>query len=231
MKTDIGSRFLKLVDQYREINRETPLKYVFSRAVIKFDYSATKNMKAHIAAHNSRLLNNRNAVTTEDCNCIIKETCPLDGLCQTKSLVYKATVTSNLPRLEEGTYHGLTEHTFKKRWYGHKHDISNKESKGTTLSKHIHKIKDLKESLQPHARENITWNIRWEIKEKVAAYKPGDKNCKLCAAEKHHIFKENDKISLNLRSELLSKCRHKRKFKLANFLPKPPKKPPATPTT
>ena len=224
VKTDIGARFLKLIDDERERQKDSPMRYVFSRSVLKFSYGATRNMKAHIAAHNSKLLNNsKKENISRDCNCRVKNNCPLEGKCQTKSVVYKATVTTNQPRFKRRTYTGMTEDFFKKRWNGHNFDIRHKESKGTTLSNYIHKIKDMKERLSDTMKENFQWNISWEIKEKAPSYKPGDKHCKLCVAEKYHILNENESISLNVRSELLSKCRHKAKFKLSKLLPKAPK--------
>ena len=53
----------------------------------------------------------------------------------------------------------------------------------------------------------IRFEIKWEIKEKAP-------NCKLCSAEKYHILMEEDKRSLNDRSELLSKCRDRARWKL-----------------
>ena len=136
----------------------------------------------------------------------------------TKSIVYKATVSSNQPNLAEKTYHGMTEGHFKHRWYGHKHDYTHKEKYGTTLSRHIWKIKDLKSGLNENGRNNFKWKINWEIKEKAPAYRPGNRDCKLCIAEKFHILNEPERKSLNVRSELLSKCRHKAKWKLRKLL-------------
>ena len=105
----------------------------------------------------------------------------------------------------------MTEGSFKGRYYGHRHDFKNKDKYGTTLSRHIWKLKDIKSSLSANARNNFVWNIDWKIQERAQAYKPGNIDCNLCLAEKYHIFNENDSVSLNIRSELLSKCRHKAK--------------------
>ena len=126
---------------------------------------------------------------------------------------------SNQPNLKEKMYHGMTKNSFKKRWYGHKSDFSNKEKYGTTLSRHIWKLKDIKSHLPVNRKKDFKWNIRWEIKEKAPAYKPGANDCKLCIAEKFHILHEDDSKSLNVRSELLSKCRHKARWKLGKLLP------------
>ena len=45
------------------------------------------------------------------------ETCPLQGKCLTSSVVYKATVNTNVG--ETRTYTGCMDSTFKKRHYGH----------------------------------------------------------------------------------------------------------------
>ena len=66
--------------------------------------------------------------------------------------------------------------------------------------------------------KKFKWNINWEIKERAPSYKPGNKDCKLGIAEKYHIISEDDHISLNVRSELLSKCRHRAKWKLSKIL-------------
>ena len=161
---------------------------------------------------NRRILRND---VEEGCNCKTNSVpCPLDGNCLVRSVVYKATVTTNQPNLRVKTYHGMTQESFKQRWYGHNHDFKHKDKYGTTLSHHVWKIKDLEASSQ----KNFEWNIQWKIKEKAPAYKPGEADCKLCLAEKFHILNERDKISLNLRSELLSKCRHKAKWKLSKLL-------------
>ena len=101
---------------------------------------------------------------------------------RTKSVVYKATVTTNQPNLREKTYHGMTQNHFKQRWYGHKHDFEHKDKYGTTLSRHLWKIKDIKSRLSENSQKNFEWNIKWDIKEKAPTYKPGEKDCKLCLA-------------------------------------------------
>ena len=60
----------------------------------------------------------------------------------------------------------------------------------------------------------VRFEIRCEIKEKASKYNPGGKDCKLCNAEKYHILMEEEKRSLNVKSELLSKCRHRAGWKL-----------------
>ena len=182
--TNVAEKFFKLIEQSNKKFKGTPLGYVFSRATIKISYGTTRNMKAHVAAHNKRVLNMRTqSAESESCNCRKDTTkCPLDGQCLIKSVVYKATVTTNQPHLKEKSYHGMTEGQFKHRWYGHKHDIAHKEKYGTTLSRHIWKLKDIESGLNENRRKNFKWNLNWEIKEQASSYQPGNKDCKLCIA-------------------------------------------------
>ena len=137
VKTNLAERFLKLVDEQNRKVKGTLLEYIFTRSTIKVSYGTTRNMKAHISCHNKKILKSQN-ITDGGCNCKSDtDPCPLQGECLTSSVVYKATVTTNQPKLKRKTYHGMTEATFKKRWYGHKDDIKNKEKYGTTLSRYI----------------------------------------------------------------------------------------------
>ena len=86
-----------------------------------------------------------------------------------------------------------------------------------------------KESLLIIAKRNATellkavWNakdagtnpsIEWSIAAKTSPYQPGATSYNLCLAEKLAILQSNPATTLNKRSELNSKCRHKNKFKL-----------------
>ena len=94
-------------------------------------------MKDFISAHTKKCLCKKIS-DSEGCNCKEGTTkFPLGGLCLTKSVVYKATVSANQPNLKQRTYHGMTEKFFKDRWYGHKHDFAHKEKYGTTLKIHL----------------------------------------------------------------------------------------------
>ena len=63
---------------------------------------------------------------------------------------------------------------------------------------------------------NTKTNLVWNILDKVRAYKPEPKRCKLCLTEKYHIIFSKVNL-LNSRNELLTKCRNENKFCLANF--------------
>ena len=58
--------------------------------------------------------------------------------------------------------------------------------------------------------------IAWSIVCHVKPYQQGDKQCQLCLAEKYSILTLDPSTTLNKRTELVSKCRHKNKYKLKN---------------
>ena len=127
-------------------------------------------------------------------------------------------VNTNQPNMKERTYHGMTKNSFKERYYGHISDFKHKEKYGASLSHYIWKLKNIKSNLPENRKKNFKWSVKWEVKEKAPVYKPGMIDCKLCIAEKFHILHENDRKSLNVLSDLLSKYRHKYKWKLGRLL-------------
>ena len=69
---------------------------------------------------------------------------------------------------------------------------------------------------------NLIWeqkenniNIKWEILYKCHTYQAGNNRCDLCLTEKLTIM--NNIGTLNRRSELMSTCRHRAKYKLNNL--------------
>ena len=68
------------------------------------------------------------------CVCL---TCPVDGQCQTKSIIYQSTVTRHDNNKEE-TYVGLTENTFKSRYDGHTCSFRKKIQKIQHSTKQLH---------------------------------------------------------------------------------------------
>ena len=57
--------------------------------------------------------------------------------------------------------------------------------------------------------------LTWEIKGQYKAYNPTLKKCNLCLNEKLAIIDDPD--LLNKRSEVISQCRHRNKFKLVSL--------------
>ena len=171
-----------------------------------------ENMRSIITKHNVSLLKKYNtpppSTNERLCNCRKNTECPLNGECLTKSLVYEATLKTNEDAF---TYIGLTGDTFKSRYTAHKSSFTHEKYRtSTALSQ---KIWELKES-------NINYTLSWSILKKSHSYKGGGRGkCDLCLTEKLEILKRARlKGCLNSRTELLSKCRHQRKFTLVKTL-------------
>ena len=74
------------------------------------------------------------------------------------------------------TYIGQTENECKTRFKLHKSSFKLEHKRtSTTLSGHVWKLKK---------KQNINFNIKWEVVKKVKPFAPGDKVCKLCLQEK-----------------------------------------------
>ena len=132
--------------------------------------------------------------------------CPLDGECQTPAIVYQAHLhTGN--RTE--CYTGSTEPPWKNRYTNHKASLAHISKKNDTgLSKRVWELRN-----DGAPEPTITWSIH----SKSHPYRCGSRLCDLCLSEKLAILKagnDESSVSLNLKSELLNKCRHNVKFKL-----------------
>ena len=65
----------------------------------------------------------------------------------------------------------------------------------------------------------LTGEIKWEIAKKSTPYKCGTRRCDLCLTEKLLIATADTSNLLNKRSELISTCRHKNKFRCSRQTP------------
>ena len=215
--TNIGRRFLSLIDKHFKSDRKDGLHKILNRHKVKLSYSCTPNMQSIINSHNSNILR-KNQSTTQDakqasktCNCRKPEECPVQGKCMQQTVVYKASVTTKTDiKTTTKTYIGSTENTFKQRYTGHKSDTQNRSKRNsTTLSHYIWDCKD----------NGIKPNITWEILRTCSKYKCGTRRCDLCLTEKLLILRENGPDSLNKRTELMSRCPHRRKWRLQAIKP------------
>ena len=93
--TNVAKTFLSLINKH--FPKDKKLSKIFYRNTIKVSYSCLPNVKQTISNNNHRLLQlHRMKESTQDsklCNCRQKSSCPLDGKCLTKCVVYKAIVT------------------------------------------------------------------------------------------------------------------------------------------
>ena len=135
------------------------------------------------------------------CNCKNKEECPLDGECNVSNVIYEATVTT---KDTVRSYVGSTGGPFKKRWYKHRSDFSNKKQRlSTELSKYIWNLKE------DQTEFSLKWKILRKIKQTNDAIK---KVCSTCNLEKLEIALADRRKTLNKRSELVGKCVHYQKL-------------------
>ena len=206
VKTNIARSFLQLIDKH--FPPSSPLHKIFNRNTIKASYSCMPNVKSTISQHNNRVLRQTtNTVETRKCNCRVPAQCPLQGSCLEKSIVYQADVECP----DDGEvkhYIGMTSNTFKERYANHKKSFGNPiYASETELSKYVWK---LKETGKP-------FSIKWRVLKKATTYTAGSKRCNLCLEEKLCLLQADRFSTLNRRSEIFTKCRHKSRLTAGKF--------------
>ena len=161
-----------------------------------------------INGHNKKILQPKHAEPQKLRNCLLKEDCPLNGLCLTSRILYQDTIKCSDSKYKQKKYKGIRETTFKKRYANHKKPFNLINYKNeNTLSVEYWTLKKKQEPPR----------LIWEIKGQYKAYNPTLKKCNLCLNEKLAIIDDPDKNLLNKRSEVISQCRHRNKFKLVNL--------------
>ena len=104
---------------------------------------------------------------------------------------------------------GLTEGTFKQRYNNHLPTFRHQKYEDSTgLSKYIWQKKI----------DNDEYDVKWSIVQRAQPYSNVFKHCDLCTTEKLKISDEDKSVSLNNRSELVSKFHNKNKYILANVI-------------
>ena len=201
VRTNVGKQFLKLIKKHFTVNHR--FYKIFNKNTIKLSYSCMPSVGSAIKQHNNKLLNPTNTDTLP-CNCQDKTKCPVPDACRTKTVVYTAVVTAEDT---ERVYHGSTEGEVKARISGHETSFRHRRYEHeTTLSQYIWQLKD----------RDSDYQIKWSIELKAHPYTCGARRCDLCLSEKMVIARSRHGGLLNARSELMSKCRHRNKFTLAN---------------
>ena len=166
------------------------------------------NVKSIISSHNKSVIrkSTNSDKDKKNCNCRKPEKCPMDGNCNVESIIYQAEVTSQTTR---ETYIGLCDTAFKLRYRNDTSSFCNERYRNATkLSKHVWNLKD----------KNIQYNIKWRKIKQAPSYSNVTKKCNFCLWEKYFILCKPEMSSLNNRNELVSCCRHSRKFLLRNVI-------------
>ena len=209
ISTNIGSKLLRIIDKYFPPSH--PLRKICNRNTLKLSYSGMPKVATIISSHNKRLLTETqpNTTSVDNCNSRNKDTCLLPGKCQTKRVVHQATIKRNdITRKSKRSYVGITKGALKTRYSNHPNSFQNPKNKNrTALSKYIWKLKDSK----------IEFGVSWKIIKKCRGYSSHTKKCNLSLHEKYIIICHPKLSSLNSRNELVSTCRHRRKYLLCNY--------------
>ena len=180
---------------------------------MKISYSCMPNMKSKINQHNKKILRKRvseaESKTPKRCNCPRNVECPLEKACLDKDILYTAKLSSNLPNYGKKVYKGICSTTFKERLANHKKAFKNEiYANDTELSKEVWKIK----------RSGGQYSIKWCKDNNHQSYKPESMICSLCNQEKLAISLFKGDSLLNKKNEIISRCRHRAKFKLKNLV-------------
>ena len=137
VKTHIGKIFFKLLNKH--FPKSNKLYKIFNRNTVKISYSCMKNLNSIISSHNALQLKTKND-SNGLCNCRNQESCPLQGKCLTRNIIYQATVKS---KGDIKTYIELSERPVKERYRNHIKDFNNSKYRNSTeLTKYIWQLKE-----------------------------------------------------------------------------------------
>ena len=101
--------------------------------------------------------------------------------------------------------------SMKTRLNNHRCDFNNRNREhATTLSSYVWKMKD----------QDLAPVVKYKIVGRAKAYSPVSGKCRLCTLEKLFIAKSDEMVSLNMRSEISGKCRHRNRHVLSAKLDK-----------
>ena len=196
VKTDVGKKFLKLIDKH--FPKTNPLHKIVNRKTVKISYRNTPNMKNIVNSHNQKILKSSEKQDSEKtCNCT-KSPCPIQGKCLTDKVVYQAVVTTET---EEQTYIGLAATTFKARLSNHNTSFKYSQKRGTTtLSNYIWDLKD----------KGVDYDLQWRFIGRAQPFSTISEICNLCTLEKYHILFTPHMATLNKKEEINNWCPHKK---------------------
>ena len=171
------------------------------------------SMKSKINQHNKKVLQTTPAQTDEEprrtCSCRQNTICPLNNNCLDKEILYSAELTSDLRGYGKKIYKGICATTFQERLRNHRKAFNHEKYKtDSELSKEVWTIKE----------KGGNFQVKWTKEANHRAYQPEIGRCRLCEQEKLTIALHEEKNFLNKRNEIMSRCRHRWKFKLSNLI-------------
>ena len=197
ISTNIGAKFLQLVDSCFPLNHE--LRRVVNRNTVKVSYSTMPNMAQAIKQHNNKVLGGDQVEKSGGCNGHRGgRQCPIPGNCMAKGVVYGAEVTELTTGSKE-TYTGITDGTIRDRIARHEGNFRHRHQPGTRLSDHVWKLKD----------KGSPFTITWQILSRASSFNPSSGLCRLCLKEKFYIMFKPATATLNKRNEIYASCRHR----------------------
>ena len=174
----MGKCFLQLVGKH--FPKHHKFRKIFNRNTGKVSYSCLPNMKSKISKHNRKILATIPQEPTQNvktCSCPGNTTCPMDGKCLEKDILYIARITSDLPNYNAKEYKGTCSTTWKERYGNHKKAFRNNDyEKDTALSEEVWNIK----------RKDGQCTIQWQ-KHQNPSYTPETTKCSLCMNERLEI--------------------------------------------
>ena len=182
---------------------------LFNKNNLKLSYSCCPNMSSLINKHNRKLLNQNNITTVKKCNCQGgSKNCPVNGRCQESDIIYNADI--KVEGEGDKLYIGATATDFKKRYGNHKSSFKNETYKHSTmLSTYVWNVKENSHK-QPQ--------VNFKIKKNILSYRPEIEKCNLCIGEKKEIILADENKIINRNDEILTKCRHRNKYLLQNWI-------------
>ena len=120
-------------------------------------------------------------------------------------VVYKTTISA--PYHAEKFYYGLSEPEFKSRYANHNSSLKYLSKRYTTeLSKYYWKLRD-------KGADKKDIKVDWGIERQAYKYKCGRRRCDQCLTEKLVIDLVDKSTMLNKRSEIISACPHRTKYR------------------
>ena len=205
VETNVGKEFLRLLDLH--FPEHDPLNKIFNRQTVKVSYGCMPNVQTSINAHNKSILEESKPLTRGECNCRTPAKCPMPGECTTKNILYEATLEANLPNYGTKIYKGISEPSFKERFGNHKQSFNNVKYKTkTSLSTEVWRVKT----------QGGTPKITWRAIKQHRGFNPATGRCSLCLCEKLEILEHKGPNLINKKDEIVSTCRHRRKFLLTS---------------